>query len=1363
MRVSLNLLVPLLLLWLVTAAAAAQDTEAPAAGLDFQDAGNGRPIVLDTASAASTASAAAELARLTVSDETADALPVRYDTIVWQVSGRTENLGRLVQGADSGPGILVFGLYDAGGMRIASEAEISIAVDRLLLRFALPTTASLSRRTAEDVSEEIYSLRAQLQPRPLGAIDNAVYTFSLHEITLGGQSGAELPVPVDAAVVTGSSAQLQVQVTGSQLEWLDTGAPELDFLDPNFPLLDVIAAELVSLAVQVTDRYGNPDLDATASSASLAIEVRMESENLDTRCDALDAVQVLDGIVHFRWARWPSAGPEFADIYAVLDIGGGMSLRTATALDLATEVFAGRLLAENIRVVQLNGRTPGFSVEDLLDGQRSALRFTVRAVAEGPALCAGGGVRPLRNDERYADDAHILLSWNSSEFSLAVAALRSTPINSIVSQQPGSATATLSRSSWVDGVAELGLELTPSLVAGMPAAAPLLQFSVRPIADGTVQEARFSRRVIKVQSNRLLAEDIYIEVQNELIQRISPAENPLAEDIRILTLNEFNRPASSADGLAEGRVNILRFTVRAVLGGADCMAPNAACVEDISYAQPLRITPHWDESQFSLTIDDAPAAAGRALVMRPVWTRGTARLSLRLMPLLTMQAPSDAPLLNLVLASGVLQDTSFSRTITGSTRAALTFEAVDTGNPVMLSTTSAAAVQLAAMTVGDGLADGLAVEYDTFILVAAGEADILRALGSSITLTVHEENLSQGTFAIAYGMLVTSRNSAAVSRRIIFTRSAPVRLGDTASTSAGTVRYQLRAQYAAVPSDIIDNRHFTLTLRSAGLSSRVAPVFIDPSMLPERTVGVRTEVAGTELRWLDTGAPELDFFDSNFPLLDILAAEPVSLAVQVTDRYGNLDLEATASSASLAVEVRTASENLDTECDVLDAVQAQDGVVHFRWARWPSAGEEDADIYAVLDVGGGMSLRTATAVVLIAEVLAERLLAENIRVVQPNGRTSALSASGLPGWQRSTLRFTLRAVAGGQALCAEGGVRPFRDDTLYADDVHILLYWDRSELSLAVSALAGTAVNPIVLQQPRITTVTVSRSSWVDGRLHTELSVLPGLASGISQSTLHFSIRDAAAALERAFFVLAVAEPPPSSAAVSVELRVSPNPAAPGAWVEFAAVPSTPIDAVQLRVEAVRLPGGDIFVPFITAADGSTSPLTLIAGGASSRYLPDRAGSWLFTIRTAEEMAMDAIRPIGARLEVRRPMLDFSVARAQVDADDLVLALRYLRLCAAADCTDAAVLDGLGLLRNLTASSTGSYRLRAMAEQLVIPDVTGSRRQAGQAMGDAADLAVLLYYLGGVREGLFSAQLSQRERTVRTGFIRQALGLSASE
>ena len=189
----------------------------------------------------------------------------------------------------------------------------------------------------------------------------------------------------------------------------------------------------------------------------------------------------------------------------------------------------------------------------------------------------------------------------------------------------------------------------------------------------------------------------------------------------------------------------------------------------------------------------------------------------------------------------------------------------------------------------------------------------------------------------------------------------------------------------------------------------------------------------------------------------------------------------------------------------------------------------------------------------------------------------------------------------------------------------------------------------------------------------------------------------------------------------------------------------------------------------VTVLDGSTRSNVLIPVSAETStggltFIPDAVpGAWTFTVIKSDGISASTTPTV--MVEAVEP-LDFNDPPGEVSADDLVLLLRYERLCAAGDsrpppanCTalssDAALAAGLAFDRS-------PYRL-ADLQNARLPDVTGT------GISSVQTLTILLQALANVQDelllpaaasSLLETTIAEAEqaRNARLRIIRQILG-----
>ena len=203
----------------------------------------------------------------------------------------------------------------------------------------------------------------------------------------------------------------------------------------------------------------------------------------------------------------------------------------------------------------------------------------------------------------------------------------------------------------------------------------------------------------------------------------------------------------------------------------------------------------------------------------------------------------------------------------------------------------------------------------------------------------------------------------------------------------------------------------------------------------------------------------------------------------------------------------------------------------------------------------------------------------------------------------------------------------------------------------------------------------------------------------------------------------------------------------------------------EVRLSAAVFSGSDpagvsvILEAAVTAPDGSMRSNVLIPVSAATStggltFIPDAVpGIWTFNVIERDGISAPALTVVVAEVMP----LDFNDPLDKVNADDLVLLLRYERLCAEgdsrplpADCpalgSDAPLAAGLAL-------ESSSYRLREL-QNVRLPDVTGT--------GSVQTLIILQRALANIQDELLlpaaaSSAEAEQARDARLRIIRQLL------
>ena len=354
---------------------------------DARAAFNGMNAVLDT----SRLDVEEAVASVTVTDENAgDGLAISFDVIEWRVE-----IGVAASLPSSSD--ILFSLYDGEGASVAGTPTITADSGGLRVSFSLDTTASVNATSAT------YELRARLAAGLSGEaeIDNSQYVVTLSDITLA--SGSSDP-EVNLAGAQGSEdrAGLMVEVTGTELRWLNEVGSDLTFASPPTPTLSARAGEPNTLLLEVTDAAGNRELDAVQGSF-MAVVVGELGQSVLTAGDVLEEVDnTRAGVISANWERWPESDGEVVQLGLMLG-----ALVTATTAVVTTDAVAERFFSEQ-QIDNALGSIPS--------GIPTGVIFNFRAVD-----CDMGDVnnaqRPCIFDPDYMNPSASVLNirWDSNE------------------------------------------------------------------------------------------------------------------------------------------------------------------------------------------------------------------------------------------------------------------------------------------------------------------------------------------------------------------------------------------------------------------------------------------------------------------------------------------------------------------------------------------------------------------------------------------------------------------------------------------------------------------------------------------------------------------------------------------------------------------------------------------------------------------------------------------------------------------------------------------------------------------------------------------------------------------------------------
>ena len=571
-----------------------------------------------------------------------------------------------------------------------------------------------------------------------------------------------------------------------------------------------------------------------------------------------------------------------------------------------------------------------------------------------------------------------------------------------------------------------------------------------------------------------------------------------------LTTDDGTGTGSGAlvSSLLNGLATTMNLTVRAVAGGENCSADAARpCVNDVDYTGDLRITPTWDEIQFSLEIGGVSASSGAAfpqIAGGGLWAAGEGISVERiLMPVLT-DSFTDS-ILTLAVADASTTDALAGAAIAIPVEERPAAELVFTqaADPLLLDSIAArsAPATLATLRVEDGIADGLAVTYDIFTWQIEGETAAVEMADSLFEITMLQDDAQlPGTFEYEPAVSTAGRST----RDFRFTLNDPQALNT--APEAGTdvaVTYMLQVQYQT-DSGIPDGTAYTFRLDAVSLAAaRALPVQTDVSALTDRDVQAQTAVEGTELRWLEAGS-DADFTGPGTPTLTVQAGTTATLVVEATDAAGNRDLDVTVTdAAALTVAVQVDGQTAETAGDIVSVTETTTGVITFTWERWPGADGEEAEIQAVLDAS-----RTAFSIRVTTDAEAERLVTGSIKLTAPDvlGRTT--DVDDLQNALANTLTFTVRAVDGG-ADCLTNTLRPCLDDTDYRGNLMLTPTWN----ALSALLIDGTAsTSGMSLDE-----IAVSSATWAAGvGADVSLVLTPTLMDGVAEADLAIAIASGA-------------------------------------------------------------------------------------------------------------------------------------------------------------------------------------------------------------------------------------------------------------
>ena len=580
----------------------------------------------------------------------------------------------------------------------------------------------------------------------------------------------------------------------------------------------------------------------------------------------------------------------------------------------------------------------------------------------------------------------------------------------------------------------------------------------------------------------------------------------------------------AVDSLLNTVISALNLSVRAVAGDADCLAEDALrpCVDDTGYTGVLALTPTWDDSQFALTIGGVDAVSSTPISEMPQapWISGVLSVASTLTATLSGSITQSTLTLTIADSGGVLEEANINIPVTE--RPAANLEFTQAGDPVLLDSINAVTRSelLATLRVEDSLADGLPVRYNTFTWQIEGTTDAVTMVEEGqLAITMQEED-GTSTPAVCQDPVSMTDDPSRSSLECLVTFS-PQELNTTATDVIMSATYTLQAQYIGTPS-ITDGLVYTFRLDAIGTEEGL-PVRVSVSTLADQDVQAEASVEGTLLRWVDATSRTVTTDD-----------EPLQLALQQEDASGNLDLDVSASALTVEVfDSDTGTSTLSTDGDVISDVTVQRGQVQFNWQRWPAEDGEEVAIEAVLG-----SLRTASRITVVTDAVAERLVAANIMVTVQNVLGDAVPVANLVDSATNTLRFDVRAVAGG-ASCLADAQRPCVDDRDYTEGLQLTPSWESAQLSNVV-----------------INDATATSGASMDGTIGTvQWEIVPTLVG----STADFSIAVASGSLMMVSIPLSVLPPPVPTVTLQPEAQTLLINMAPTVTAMISPLPPMPV------------------------------------------------------------------------------------------------------------------------------------------------------------------------------------------------------------
>ncbi len=913
-----------------------------------------------------------------------------------------------------------------------------------------------------------------------GAYTDIPAVFDMNQLTLAGSWQITATPATPNIVVDAIPVNVRVRPAGAGIVvFTDTGAGSPTVLDTSMAGASPMPVASVEIRDESSDglaiRFDAVEWRVQAASMALA-------DNLtDSNSDVVFSLHALDSTPISATQTLTRSGAEVVLVRFALaeaaNLSADSSGSTSTVYELRAQIRAG--------------------VQDRTDIDNSVYIVGVSTIT----LTAGSAEIDIEGARRTEDSADLLITVTGTELAWAVgdqSAVAGQPLALSLWQQDAQGNRDLDVSA---SLTDLSVEVFSSDDSPLSSDDSPLSSTGDSISDVRVEAAQVLfnwERWPSVDSEQAEIDAVLGTLRTA--ERIAVTTDAEAERFTLavsLTTDDGTGTGSEAlvSSLLNGLATTMNLTVRAVAGGENCSADTVRpCVDDVDYTGDLRITPTWDEIQFSLEIGGVSASSGAAfpqIAGGGLWAAGEGISVERiLMPVLT-DSFTDS-ILTLAVADASTTDALAGAAIAIPVEERPAAELVFTqaADPLLLDSIAArsAPVTLATLRVEDGIADGLAVTYDVFTWQIEGETAAVTMAESLFEITMLQDDAElPGTFEYEPAVSTAGRST----REFHFTLNDPQVLNT--APEAGTdvaATYMLQVQYQT--SGIPDGTAYTFRLDAVSLAAGGAlPVQTDVSALTDRDVQVQTAVEGTELRWLEAGS-DADFTEPGTPTLTVQAGTTATLVVEATDAAGNRDLDVT-DAAALTVAVQVGNQPAETAGDIVSVTETTTGVITFTWERWPGADGEEAEIQAVLDAS-----RTALSIRVTTEAEAERLVTGSIMLTVPNVLGQPMIVDNLQNALANTLTFTVRAVDGG-ADCLTNTLRPCLDDTDYQGNLMLTPTWG----ALSALLIDGTAsTSGISLDE-----IAVSSATWAAGMgADVSLVLTPTLMDGVAEADLAIAI-----------------------------------------------------------------------------------------------------------------------------------------------------------------------------------------------------------------------------------------------------------------